>query len=381
MFYQTYIKKIIKMEQPTKRLQSIDALRGFDMFWIMGGPWIIASLHGIFGGHALEWLNVQMEHVPWDGFHFMDLIFPLFLFIAGVSFPFSLDKRRENNQSDRVIYKHSFKRVVTLIILGLIYNGLLKLDLHTARYASVLAHIGIAWFIASIIFMNVKKNITIIWWITGILISYGLLNLFVLSPNALGNNPFLPENNIVTQFDRWFLPGVLYNGNFDPEGILSVIPAIATALIGMLAGRFLNSIKVKKQSIKAIILFAAGSGFVLLSFAVNLLIPFNKALWSSSFVLLTGGISLVLLSLFFYIIDVKGFVKWTFFFRVIGMNSIVIYMAQPIVNFYGIADFFLGGLAAKFSPEYSSLLLSIGYVAACWLFLWFLYRQKIFIKV
>ncbi|MCE5331976.1 MAG: DUF5009 domain-containing protein [Bacteroidales bacterium] len=369
------------MEQPTKRLQSIDALRGFDMFWIMGGPWIIASLHGIFGGHALEWLNVQMEHVPWDGFHFMDLIFPLFLFIAGVSFPFSLDKRRENNQSDRVIYKHSFKRVVTLIILGLIYNGLLKLDLHTARYASVLAHIGIAWFIASIIFMNVKKNITIIWWITGILISYGLLNLFVLSPNALGNNPFLPENNIVTQFDRWFLPGVLYNGNFDPEGILSVIPAIATALIGMLAGRFLNSIKVKKQSIKAIILFAAGSGFVLLSFAVNLLIPFNKALWSSSFVLLTGGISLVLLSLFFYIIDVKGFVKWTFFFRVIGMNSIVIYMAQPIVNFYGIADFFLGGLAAKFSPEYSSLLLSIGYVAACWLFLWFLYRQKIFIKV
>lgn len=370
-----------QMEQTSKRLQSVDALRGFDMCWIMGLPWIITSLKGIFGGRTLEWLNTQMEHVPWDGFHFMDLIFPLFLFIAGVSFPFSLDKRREKQQSDGAIYRHSFKRLIILIVLGLIYNGLLQFNPATTRYASVLAHIGIAWFIASVILMNIKKNISVVWCIVGILVSYGLLNLFVLSPNATGNNPFLPENNIVTQFDRWFLPGVLYNGNFDPEGILSVIPAIATALIGMLAGRLLNSNGIKKQSVKALILAASGAGLLLFSLIAGLLIPFNKALWSSSFVLLTAGISLLLLSAFFYIIDVKGFSKWAFFFRVIGMNSIVIYMAQPIINFYGAANYFLGGLSEMLLPQYSSLLLSIGYVAACWLFLWFLYHRKIFVKI
>lgn len=369
------------MEQQNSRLQSIDALRGFDMFWIMGGPWIITSLYGIFGGKSFEWLNNQMEHVPWDGFHFMDLIFPLFLFIAGLSFPFSLDKKREKNESEKQIFLHLLKRAITLIVLGFIYNGFLKFDFPTTRYASVLSHIGLGWFFGALIFMYSKKISTKLIWVISIILGYAALNLFVLSPEATGTNPFLIENNIVTQFDRWFLPGVLYGHTFDPEGILSVIPAIATALIGMLAGRFLKQ-KDKYQPVqKTLIFLFSGLAFIILSLIVNLVVPINKALWSSSFVLLTGGISLILLSIFYWIIDIKHYTKWAFFFRVIGMNSITIYMAQQIFNFYGVGQFFLGGIASKFPPVYGSMILGIAYIAVCWLFLWFLYRMKIFIKV
>lgn len=369
------------MDEKNKRLQSIDALRGFDMFWIMGGPWIISSLYGIFGGKLFELLHIQMDHVKWDGFHFMDLIFPLFLFIAGLSFPFSLEKKLEEKESGTKIFLHLLKRTLTLIILGLIYNGALKLNFPSIRYASVLSHIGLGWFFAALIYMYSKKISIKVIWIIAILIGYGALNLFVLSPEATGTNPFLVENNIVTQFDRWFLPGVLYGGNFDPEGILSVIPAIATALIGMLSGKYLKQQEKHQPIRKAFVFLFTGLAMIVFSSAFNLLIPINKALWSSSFVVLTCGISLVLLSVFYWIIDIKKQTKWAFFFQVIGMNSITIYMAQQIINFYGIGEFFLGGIASKLSAAYGSLVLSIGYIAACWLFLWFLYRMKIFIKV
>ena len=163
----------------------------------------------------------------------MDLIFPLFLFIAGLSFPFSLDKKREKQESNRQIIGDLVKRTLKLIALGLVYNGFLKLNFPNVRFASVLAHIGLAWFFAGLVYVYSEKLSTLAVWVVSILVGYGALNLLVLSPEAVGGNPFLPENNIVCQFDRWFLPGVLYNGNFDPEGFLSVIPAIATALAGM----------------------------------------------------------------------------------------------------------------------------------------------------
>jgi predicted acyltransferase len=370
------------MEQlSAKRLQSVDALRGFDMLWIMGAPSIVAALNALLGGHALEWCNLQMEHVPWDGFHLMDLVFPLFLFIAGVSFPFSLDKRREKKEPDALIYRHLLKRAITLVVLGLIYNGLLKYSFDTARYASVLAHIGLAWFLGAVVFMNTRKTFVRGLWIVGILLAYGLLNAFVLSPNAVGTNPFVPENNIVAQFDRWFLPGKLYNGNYDPEGILSLIPAVATALMGMLTGDFLKKERSVSPSQKALMMLLAGTVLVVAALLFSKLIPINKALWSSSFALLTSGISLILLSVFYWIIDVRGCTKGFFFFRVIGMNSITIYLAQVLISFWDISTLFLGGISSVLSASAGNLLISCGYVAACWLLLYFLYQKNIFIKV
>jgi predicted acyltransferase len=369
------------MEQKNNRLKSIDTLRGFDMLWIMGGAGLVGSLYGVLGGQPFGWLNEQMEHVPWNGFHFMDLIFPLFLFIAGLSFPFSLAKKREMQVKNAQIIPGLIKRAVTLVILGIIYNGFLQLDFPHIRYASVLSHIGLGWFFGALICLYSRKMMTMVYWIVVILIGYGALNLLVLSPEATGSNPFVPENNIVCQFDRWFLPGALYNGNFDPEGILSVIPAIATALIGMTAGRYLQQNTTDSPSRKSGMYLLAGVSLVVLAFVFSFIIPINKALWSSSFVLLTGGIGLLLFALFYWIIDVRKKDGWTLFFRVIGMNSITIYMAQTIVNFHGIGEFFLGGVASKLPEGYNSLLLHLAYIAVCWLFLYFLYRKKIFLKV
>ncbi|MDD4823359.1 MAG: DUF5009 domain-containing protein [Bacteroidales bacterium] len=368
-------------EQSVKRLQSIDALRGFDMCWIMGFPAIIYALNSIFGGDVWMWTSEQMEHVPWDGFHFMDLIFPLFLFIAGVSFPFSLDKRHAAKEPNSKIYGHIVKRAFLLVLFGAIYNGFLNFNFDSTRYASVLAHIGLAWFFAALIFMHIDRKYVIgSAWIAGIIVGYGLLTLFVLAPDATGTNPFVPENNISCWFDRMFLPGVLYREIFDPEGLLSLVPATATALIGMLSGNYLKE-KKPSPTMKAKILCVVGFLMLATALIAGMIIPFNKALWSSSFTLLTGSISILLLALFYWVIDVRQFTRWTFFFRVVGMNSITIYMAKHIIDFQGINTFFLGGLASKLSPGYGSLLLSLGYVACCWLFLYFLYKKKIFLKV
>jgi len=370
------------MENTGKRLQSLDALRGFDMFWIMGAEFVVVTLYGVFGGETLGWCSQQMEHAKWDGFRFMDLVFPLFLFIAGTSFPFSLENRRAKHESESKIRRHLLKRALTLVILGLLYNGLLMNAFDSVRFASVLAHIGIAWFLAAVIYMNIRKLYAVGIWIGGIVVGYGLLNLFVLAPDAVGTNLFLAENNIVAQFDRWFLPGRLYGGNFDPEGLLSLIPAIATALLGMAAGDFLKNQGGKIiPSQKALILFVAGIGIILLGMLCSIVIPINKALWSSSFMLLAGGISLSLLAIFYWIIDVRQYTKWAFFFRVIGLNSIAIYMAQRIFNFQEVSNFFLGGIIALCSEPVGALISACGYVAVCWLFLYFFYKKNIFIKV
>ncbi|MEA4840909.1 MAG: heparan-alpha-glucosaminide N-acetyltransferase domain-containing protein [Bacteroidales bacterium] len=369
------------MEKTGKRLHSLDALRGFDMFWIMGAPMIVASLYDIFGGNALSWCNIQMEHASWDGFRLMDLVFPLFLFIAGVSFPFSLGSRREKKESDSKIRRHLLKRALTLVLLGALYNGLLHNGFGNPRFASVLAHIGIAWFLATIIYMYTPKRSFLGIWIGCIVIGYGLLNMLVLSPDAVGTNPFLPENNIVAQFDRWFLPGKLYKGIFDPEGLLSLIPAVATALLGMVAGSYLKNQGKDSPSRKSLVLFTGGIILILLGELTSLVIPFNKALWSSSFMLLTGGISLSLLATFYWIVDVKKWDKWAFFFRVIGLNSITIYLAQAVIKFSDVSDFFLGSFIALVPKPVGELISGCGYVAVCWLFLWYLYKKNIFIKV
>jgi len=370
-------------DNKSNRLQSIDALRGFDMIWIMGFETIIITLSVFAGGSVLGWMAEQMEHVPWNGFHFMDLIFPLFLFISGVSFPFSLAKRRANNNTDRDIHKHIFLRAFLLVVIGFVYtNGGLKLDFATDRYASVLARIGLAWMFGALIYMHTSKNSVRFIWITAILLFSSLLTGLVPAPDApAGASIFSPEGNIGPWFDRQLLPGTLYGGNFDPEGFLGIIPAIATALTGMMAGTLLADKGRFSANKKAAILLVSGSVLITASQLFNLIIPINKALWSPSFVFITAGISLVLLSAFYWIIDVKGYRKWTLPLRVIGMNSITIYLAQAIINFWAVSAFFFGGFAALFSKEAAGLINACGYVTVCWLFLWFLYKKGIFLKI
>lgn len=365
----------------SNRLVSLDALRGFDMLWIMGGERIITALADLTGASALIWAATQMEHVEWNGFHFYDLIFPLFLFIAGVSMPLSLDKRKASGESKAKMYRHIFIRMITLVIFGIIYNGFLEFNWGHIRYASVLARIGLGWFFAALIVMNSKPK----WWYAwfgGILLFYwAILGLIPVPGYGAGN--LTMEGSLAGYIDRLLLPGRLYLEVHDPEGILSTIPAVSTALMGAITGNFL---RIPHQRIsglkKALWMGIAGIISLGLGGLWGLLFPINKNLWTSSFVLYTGGWSLLLLALFYLIIDVWGWKKWAFFFIVIGMNSITIYMFQAgIINFRSSTEFFFGGIIKSFSENWQPLIGAIGYTTVCWVFLYILYKKKIFLKV
>jgi predicted acyltransferase len=370
-----------EVKSPTKRLYSLDALRGFDMFWIMGGEGIFISLATLTGWPFLQWWAGQLDHVAWHGFHFYDMIFPLFLFIAGISFPFSLAKRIANNDSKTTIYRHIIFRGLILVLLGILYNNAVNPKLGELRYGSVLGRIGLAWMFGAIIFFNTKRNSRIIW-CAAILIGYWLLLLLFPAHDLGASDPFSREGNLTSYIDRLLMPGKLYLGNHDPEGLLSTIPAIGTALLGMFTGEFLLSDYLKDKPYKRV-LYLVIAALVLMAIGQiwNLFFPINKNLWTSSFVCWVGGLSLLLFSLFYLIIDVMNYRKWAFFFVVIGLNPITIYLTERVVNFGAANKFFFGKTAALLPENWASLVSSIGYVAIGWVFLLFLYRKKIFLKV
>jgi len=373
----------MKKEKTAKsdRLMSLDALRGFDMLWISGGHLLIAALAGLTGWGLFEWMEKHMEHVAWNGFHFYDVIFPLFLFIAGVTWPFSVKSRRARGQSQAKIYRHIIQRVLLLVFFGMIYNGFLRFDFENMRYASVLARIGIAWGFGAVIVLNFKPK----WWFAwfgGILLSYWAMMALIPVP-GFGAGDYSVEGNLVGYIDRKLLPGVLYLKIFDPEGILSTFPAIATALMGSITGHFLLKPDLHFPRIKKFYyILAAGIIALLTGWLWNSVFPVNKNLWTSSFVLCAGGLSLVLLAIFYLIIDIWGFKRWAFFFVVIGLNSITIYLLQGgILDFWETNQFFVGGLAEKIGGAWGELLVAIGYVSVVWFFLYFLYRKNVFLKV
>lgn len=390
----------MKDNKQAERLYSLDALRGFDMFFISGGDSIFIALAAILPFQPFKWWGVQMDHVRWDGFHAYDLIFPLFLFMAGLSFVYSLNKRRVLQQNDSEIYKHIFIRAFLLVLLGIISNGFLsKLDFVESRYASVLGRIGLAWMFAALIVMKSNWRWQIVWIIV-ILFGYWIILASFIAPDA--DTLMIPDKlrgsmspdiiaaqghysfrgNISGYIDRLFLPGSFWLKIFDPEGYLGIIPATATALLGALTGKCLMTEMPKFQgSKKGWMMTIAGILLIVAGWIWNAGFPVNKNLWSSSFVCVAGGWSLVLLSIFYLIIDVYGFKKWSFFFKIIGVNSIAAYMIPTIYNFKYTNKAILGGIAGYLPDDYSKLLFGIGHVAILWLMLYLMYRQKWFFKV
>lgn len=370
----------------SNRLASLDILRGFDMFFIMGSPIIFKALANITQCEPFIWWHEQMKHCEWDGFAIMDLVFPLFLFIAGISFPLSYDKRKNsNNFSKGYIYKHILKRVALLFLFGILYNGCLdRLSFSEIRYGSVLGRIGIAWGIAAAIFMNTNR-IARISIFTAILLVYWLIMALFKAPDApLDATNFSSEGNIAGYLDRILLPGRLYKpGLYEAEGILSTLPSIATALMGMFLGEFMLC---KKENLtpakKVVYILIAGAICILIGQLWNVILPINKILWSSSFVLFAGGISLILFALFYWVFDIKQkFNTFGLFFMVIGVNSIFIYLIQRIVKFNDIAQFFIKGLCSYLPDDWRLLMLGITRVTLCWLLLYYLYKKKTFLKI
>ncbi len=362
-----------------ERLYSLDALRGFDMFWIMGAEGIFHHLAEASGSSFFGAIANQLTHPEWNGFHFYDLIFPLFLFMAGVSTPYSVGRELEKGKSRQQLLGRVIKRGLLLVLIGVIYNNGLEIQpISEIRFGSVLGRIGLAYMFANIIYIYSKERTQMIcFW--AIIIGYWLLLKFTSAPGFAAGDLTM-EGNFASYLDRSIMPGKLYLGIHDPEGLVSTLPAISTALLGILAGNLLKKGAMSGQK-KAGLLAITGVVFLVLAQLWNLDFPINKNLWTSSFVLQVGGLSLLLLAAFYYIIDVKGYKSWAFFFKVIGMNSILIYISGHFINWsYTNNSFFkwLGQLAGE--PN-NAVLLAITYVFIKWLFLYFMYKKKVFLRV
>lgn len=377
----TTVTDAAKSSAAPQRLYSLDALRGFDMFWIMGGEEIVHTMYKATGSTSSFWggFSNQLTHPDWNGFHAYDLIFPLFLFMAGVATPYSVGRELEKGKSRKELLWRVIKRGLILVLLGIIANNGLKImPISEVRFGSVLGRIGLAYMFANIIYLYSKTRAQIIWF-WALIIGYWLLLKFTSAP-GFAPGDLTMEGNFASYVDRVLMPGKLYLGIHDPEGLMSTIPAISTGLLGILTGSFLknNSMtQTKKVGAMAI----TGVIFLLLAQLWNLDFPINKNLWTSSFVLNVGGYSLLLLALFYYIIDVRGYKKWSFFFRIIGMNSILIYMSGHFINWDYSTDTLLGWVGQLIGDPFNIVAMAICYVFIKWLFLYFMYKKKVFLRV
>jgi predicted acyltransferase len=323
-----------------QRLMSLDALRGFDMFWIIGGVSILKAAAELTAWSWLVWLSDQMHHTRWDGFTFYDLIFPLFLFLAGVSMPFSFSNRLERGDGKLQLCRHVIVRGIMLVFLGMIYNGLLEFDWTNMRYASVLGRIGLAYMFAALIVVNSKWPGQLMW-ATGLLIGYWAALKFIPVP-GYGAGDLNPGHTLTDYVDRLLLPGQLIHGDRDPEGLLSTIPAISTALAGAITGQLLKTDRWNGY-VKSFAMVVAGLSCIGLAQMWNGEFPINKNLWSSSFVLLCAGWSLLLLTVFYLVVDVWRLRAWALFLVVIGSNSIFIYMGRHFINVNFTTHYFFDG--------------------------------------
>lgn len=379
------------------RLMSLDALRGADMFLIIGGAGLVTALCKWLGFGADCWLADQMTHVMWHGFHQHDTIFPLFVFLAGAAWPFSYAKQRERGRTTGQVVRKILVRVFLLALLGVADARFFKFQFGSLRYDSILAHVGLCWGLAALLYVFVRS------WKVRLAVAFGLLAvhwlvLFCFSaPDAAallsstdpvvaklvkayapwGTGNFSFTGNIANWMDRMFVPNVSV---WDPDGLFAKVSGMALASFGVLAGEWLRSSSASGNR-KAQVLVGAGLGALVLCLVWSPLCPVNKKIWTSTFVLAAAVYSLFLLALFYWIIDVRGWRAWSFFFRVIGLNSITIYVMGRFMNFDKMSLFFFSGIADLGCELWGGVVFWFGVLTVEWLVLWHLYRQRIFLRV
>ena len=362
-----------------ERLMSLDALRGFDMLWIMGLSGAVGALCALAGARD-GWLAQQMTHVPWEGFRHHDTIFPLFLFLAGASWPFSCAAQLAKGRTRAQITLRVLNRMVLLICFGLVINGLLKFDFAHLRIPSVLGFIGMSWAGAALLYLYVRRTSVRIVITVVLAVGYWALLRFVPAPDAAdGATLFSYGNTIANWVDRTLF-GTHIIGKGDPEGILSVLCGIVTGCLGVFSGELVRSTRLSGGR-KALFLALFVVLLLALGFAWQPWCLCVKKLWSPTFALFSGAYSVALFALFYWLCDVWMWRGWTFPLRVIGMNSITIYLLMRFVGFSGISGELFGGVASWCNADGSRLVVFLGQVFVEWLVLWYLYRKNTFLKV
>jgi predicted acyltransferase len=359
------------------RLVSVDALRGFTMFWIIGGDAeLLQGLAKGIGGEFMEKLLVQFDHVQWEGFHAWDLVMPLFLFVVGVVMPTSFSRRLERGESKGRIYLHVIKRVVILWILGMIAQGnLLAYDLSKLQiYSNTLQAIAAGYLISSILLLNfdIKWQAIIT---AGLLLLFWGLMMFVPVP-GYGAGVLTEEGNLAIYIDNMILGR--FSDGLTYTWVLSSMTFGGTVMLGVMGGHLLCSEKSKKA--KVLWLLAAGAGCLVLGGLWGMVFPIIKHIWTSSMVLFAGGWSFLLLALFYLFIDVWRLRKWAFGFVVIGMNAIAVYMACHVFDFKHIGNIFVGGLE-RWLGDWNYFVQALAAFSVVWLILYWMYRKRTFIKI
>lgn len=370
-----------------RRLLSLDAVRGLTIAFM-----VMVNNNG--SDHAW-WF---MKHADWNGLTPTDLVFPTFLFIVGVSIVFAYEAHLSKGATRSQLAMQTVRRAVILILLGLVVNNYPFQHLGSMRFYGVLPRIGLCYLIAGLLYLWDSRWQSKVAVLVGALIGYWILMRWVPVP-GLGvpgrEIPFLDKDaNLVAWLDRQLMPGHLYEGTRDPEGLLSTLPSLGTALLGVLAGIWLRSKHTLKG--KATGLAAGAATCLALGCLWALEFPVNKKLWTSSYVLVAGGISLTLLALFFWAIEVNNWRgKWTYPLLVLGSNSIFIYMVSELLdttlNFIPLWDsgHRIGPLRWTFVHWFSqipdgglaSFAYSFFYLLLCFIPTWILYRKRIFLKV
>jgi predicted acyltransferase len=410
------------------RLMSVDALRGFDMFWILGGDLICRALPKISDNRFTRGLAAQMEHCEWVGFHFYDLIFPLFVFLVGVSIPFSLPKLMERRdkpilakrilaralaltliflyyssavasgihirfevigiaavlalaliqlgeRSDKAMaLNRIFVRSFILYLLGVFYMGGVASGFKNVYFAGVLHRISVAYFFAALLFCFLRTRALVIV-CAGLLAGYWALMTFVPAPGMDISDLSVPGKNFANWIDRHYMPGVRFEGT-----ILSTMAAVANCMLGIFTGLLLKTERVQPEKK---VLWLLGSGVVSLAigFAWAKQFPIIKLLWTSTYVLVACGYSALLLAAFYQIIEIWKWQRWAQPFVWIGMNAITIYIVANVVLFRKIAARFVGGDIERFFGKYDDLVLAVVTVLlALWL-VRFLYQRKLFLRL
>lgn len=354
------------------RLQSLDALRGLDMFLLVGFTGVFRALPELNDTPVNNWLANQFVHSEWHGFTVYDLIFPLFIFIVGVAIPFSFSRRLAEPGGKKKLFKHVLTRTLILTILGAVLWGApWGMHQHYGFY-SVLFRIGFCYFFASLIYMKTRARGQIAW-AFGLVIGFWILMRFFPVP-GYGMGDYSQEGNVANYLRTLFAEHISYNFRYVFN--ISLAPSISIALLGVLAGQLLRSERTENE--KAKLLLFGGFILILLGLLSHLEFPITK--WvSPSFIFLTSGISSVLMAIFYWIIDVKGYKKWAFFFVVVGVNPITIYVADfHIINFRRVANVFVGGIDFG---DGNALALAIVMAAIKWLLLYYFYKQKVFLKI
>jgi len=390
----------------TRRLMSLDALRGFDMFWIVGGEEVVHALYNAFPSGPTHFLDSQMDHKPWAGVTFYDLIFPLFVFIVGASLVFSITRTIER-EGRAAALKRIFVRSLVLYLLGLFFYGGLAKGFDHIRWMGVLQRIAISYFFGGLLFcffrlrglVVVCASLLIGYWALTTLIPIRDFNLEKRHLQLFGLKPEGPETraaylattntvqgsfedglNLTQHVDFLYLPGFKWDGAYDPEGLLSSLPAIATCLLGIFAGLLLKDPTVPDQK-KVLWLLAAGIGGVGLGFLWGIQFPVIKKIWTSSYVLVAGGYACLFLAAFYQMIEIWQWRKWTTPFLWIGMNPITIYLAFNLVPFDELAKRLFGGPVSDALGARGELLLTLAVLAMMLAFVRFLYQRKIFLRL